>query len=637
MVRLKTKRTALLLYGVLLVLPTLVLGGLHYHQIWLDYQSELSAVPKNADDASRRLVDGIRERVEQLLQEEDKRPFHQYASLYSPADAMGNELAILPSPLVSDDKTKGVLAWFSFDLMEGYEAEVDLFYGDAAQTPASATDGSANDDLRQAATELKERNLEDGFLRRAARLGAVETTELPLVICALQRVADEHVPCLKQQMPALNQDVLSINTSQFHLRYYREAGGLPRVVATRRVISPGLDTPIEDGVPCLEPLSRGFGLVQGFFVDPYWLFEELPVTISDRVLKGSEEHLERSWPRLQAGPLPLASELPLAAREASAAELADSRSQAKGQLAHQHRTTVSLIESLGIETERGVPTDIGRIDVLINKGEIEARFHSQSLRFLSVAAMLALTLGTGLVLLLRSVGRELAQAEQTENFVAAITHELRTPLSTIRLHGEMLLEGWVGDPERQNEYYRRIVRETGRLSTLVERVLEKARLTAGNARPTAGDLNALLARLRPELEQRFEGQGEDLEFHLEEGLPEVLFTREAVWGILDNLVENARKYASANSEEPIEIRTRRLAGVVVLEVADRGPGVPAEETERVFEAFYRVGTESTRTSKGTGLGLHLVALHAQALGGRASVHAREGGGALFRISFRQAG
>ena len=89
--------------------------------------------------------------------------------------------------------------------------------------------------------------------------------------------------------------------------------------------------------------------------------------------------------------------------------------------------------------------------------------------------------------------------------------------------------------------------------------------------------------------------------------------------------------------EPILVSTRREDHTVVLEVADRGPGVPASERDRIFEAFYRMGSEATRTATGTGLGLHLVRLHAEACGARASVLSREGGGSVFQVAFRPAG
>jgi signal transduction histidine kinase len=117
----------------------------------------------------------------------------------------------------------------------------------------------------------------------------------------------------------------------------------------------------------------------------------------------------------------------------------------------------------------------------------------------------------------------------------------------------------------------------------------------------------------------------------------------AVPSILANQVENSRKYSPVKRAapdprraEPIRVRTHRAKGRVHLEVADRGPGIPEAERKRVFDAFYRVGDERTRTTAGTGLGLHLVALQARAMKAKVAALPRPGGGSIFRVSFRAA-
>jgi two-component system phosphate regulon sensor histidine kinase PhoR len=300
------------------------------------------------------------------------------------------------------------------------------------------------------------------------------------------------------------------------------------------------------------------------------------------------------------------------------------------------------VEELGFETYVPEDQEHGLMRIAVDTRDLETRFRSQSLHFLGVTAMLVLSLGTGMMLLLRSVRRDLESARRTENFVAAITHELRTPLSAIRLYGEMLEDGWVdGDPAKRAEYYRRIVRETGRLETLVERVLEKSQIAAGGARPEPGDLNRVVEGLRGALCAADEARGRhDLELSLDPDLPAVMLIPDAVRSIVTNLVENARKYApvdpSRPGAEPIRVSTRPFGRDVVLEVADRGPGIPAQERARIFEAFYRIGNETTRTARGTGLGLHLVALQSEAMGARVQVLDRPGGGTVFRVTFRGA-
>lgn len=613
MVRLKKKRTAFVLYSLLLVLPAVVLGGLHWHQIWLDYQAELDAVPEAARDAARRLAYGISENLSKLIDAESDRPFHHYSRILAIGEELDDSLSLYHSPLVRQELPQGVLAWFSYNLADPKDRRLGLFLG--SETPDSDEDLLIQEpELVEAAERLMWRNMNEGYLRRAARLGQVETVESELVTIAVNRSNQEEIECFRGHMDLINGVSIPLNYSQFHLRFYEEKDGTPRALATRRVLMDELELDVIDHAPCLERLRPGFGLVQGLFLDPYWLFAELPVLVSDQVLSGSERFQDDESPRIN----------PAAVKT-------------------EYRFPVSLVRTLGFEAA-SADTNIGDINVVIDEGEIESRFQAQMWRFFGVAAMLALTLGTGMALLVRSVNRELEQAQQTENFVAAVTHELRTPLSAIRLHAEMLLEGWVSDETKRDEYYLRIVRETGRLSTLVERVLEKARISSKLAKPEPGDLSELVGHLKPGLEQRAGGDGSDLDFKLEAELPPVMLVPEAVSSILDNLIENARKYARDGSGElngastatKIEVRTKQVEGKVVLEVADHGPGIPAEEMDHIFEAFYRVGNEGTRTSTGTGLGLHLVAIHAESMGGRATVQQRESGGALFRVSFRAA-
>jgi signal transduction histidine kinase len=214
--------------------------------------------------------------------------------------------------------------------------------------------------------------------------------------------------------------------------------------------------------------------------------------------------------------------------------------------------------------------------------------------------MLIVSLAFGLISLWRSVTQQIEQVQRMENFVAAVTHELRTPLSAIRLHGEMLLDGWATSGDQQQEYYRRIVRETGRLSSLVERVLEKSRLSSGQTQAVPGDLNHEIRRLQPSLELgalKTDGdengapvepatadEPRDLVFYLEDDLPPVFLTSEAIATLVANLVENARKYA------PVDRRSAR--GATAARWCSRSPiAAPASPRTR--------RTRSSRRSTGS--------------------------------------
>jgi signal transduction histidine kinase len=608
LVQLRTQRTALALYGVLLVLPTLVLGGLQWNQIVQDKIDELAAVPREADDAARRLRDTVQQRLRVLIEFEEQRPFQHYGQFWYPptADATGEPQPAQPlaTPLDAVQRPTGLASWFVFDLAEARrdrEPRIDQFWGDGRDEELSDAGGA------EAATRaLIAANLEDDWLRRAIRLGDYDRRHFPLRDVAANRARPEDQECFVAQ-DELMRDPVELLTSRVHVQVFRGPEGELRVAATRRIIMDP-DERLRGLNPCLDRLAGGVGLMQGFYIDPAWLFGELPRSVAANVLDASQRYV---------GP--------------------DEDCCDDGAAVHAE---VPLFDALGLEVRESVPDDLATVRIAVDTAGIEARFRARVWRFLGVAAMLAISLSTGMVLLLRSVAADLRQAQRTENFVASVTHELRTPLASIKLHGEMLLDGWASGPEKQQEYYRRIVRETERLSTMVERVLEKARLSAGAARAHPGDLNRLIDALRQQLVDAGEEGLGDLEFDLGPDLPQVMLTPEAVTSILVNLLENARKYAPFDparaGSEPIRVVTRAADGGVRLLVLDRGPGIPAAERGRVFEAFYRLGNEATRTSRGTGLGLHLVKLQADSIGARVRVEGRPGGGAAFRVDFQAA-
>ena len=198
------------------------------------------------------------------------------------------------------------------------------------------------------------------------------------------------------------------------------------------------------------------------------------------------------------------------------------------------------------------------MQVVVSTARMQDHFRGQMLRFFGVAAMLSCSLGTGLWLLLASVRRDLEHARRTENFVSAVTHELRTPVAAIRLYAEMLRDGWVSDVEKQNEYHERIVSETQRLETMVERVLEKGRLVPGREKTRDGDLSESVAALCAE----FESTGaRDLVWELEDGLPHVRLDDEALHSIVTDWCEQVLVIATA------------LTAVCALPVVDVGQSV----------------------------------------------------------------
>ena len=648
----KTNRSPLVLYALLLVLPTAILGGLHWRELRRDHDARMAGVPRELEDAARRLSSAIEERVGMLFLSENHRPFYHYRKQYFPKSGDPLAPALVSSPLGQELAPEGLLSWFAYDFDEGPMTGVSTVPGSITRR----ADGEALEaELDAALRRMIVADWQDSPSRREARKNDLAPLgySLPMVAynhCGADGGTDqvEEVRAAFAAHPELANVQVTVDMFALHLRLFRESDGTPRVIAMRHVVIEPVTRLTDEPQGCLAAYGRGVEIVQGFAIDPEWLFRTLPRVEAENVLHqtmwlvlpdddegGPEPGLAHSGAVSVASP-----GVPAEAAASRAPEPIDAETPPAGVA---YSSPIRLVTRLDLElSSDSARTDYGTLRVAVSTRELEAAFWRQSWRFFGVAAMLALSLGTGMVLLMRSVHRDLEQARRTENFVAAVTHELRTPLTAIRLYGEMLHDGWVGADDKRREYYTRILRETGRLETLVERVLAKSRLTSNPIRTRPADLNQCVELALPGILEQAEGNREDLAFAPDESLPLVELNADAVRSILTNLVENARKYAPASppavdrergTDSRILVRTRVVGGQPVLEVCDRGPGIPEEERQRIFDAFYRIGTEATRTARGTGLGLHLVAIQAEAMGGTVEVHERLGGGTTFRVSF----
>jgi signal transduction histidine kinase len=230
----------------------------------------------------------------------------------------------------------------------------------------------------------------------------------------------------------------------------------------------------------------------------------------------------------------------------------------------------------------------------------------------------------------RTVRHELGLARLQRNFLLAASHELRTPIAGLKLHLQTLHRRPLDEAQR-SMLLNSALGDVERLGTLSEKILLATRLE--ELRPhmerEAVDLTELITTL---VDQARSGYGREHAI-LIDGPPAIVLEsdREALRTILGNLLENACKYAPAGSTVHIVVRQRQ--GAVDVEVCDEGPGVPAQDRERIFERFYRGGNEETRQAKGTGLGLYIVKRLAEELGATVTVRPRLPRGAIFAVAF----
>jgi signal transduction histidine kinase len=255
----------------------------------------------------------------------------------------------------------------------------------------------------------------------------------------------------------------------------------------------------------------------------------------------------------------------------------------------------------------------------------------QVMLFMGAFGVLLVVIVAGLVVTYRLVRRETEMARLKSDFVANVSHDLKTPLSVIRMFGETLELGRVRDEATRGEYYRVITRESERLSRLIDNVLDFSRIEGGRRRyertPTA--IEPLVRDVLEAFAHPFSQRGFKVEVDVAPGLPEVELDADAVSQALANLVDNAIKYSPDGTSLRVEAAARD--GALTLAVVDEGIGIPREEQRRIFEKFYRVGRSETQGRRGSGVGLALVRHVAEAHGGRVTVESRPGAGSRFTL------
>jgi signal transduction histidine kinase len=248
-----------------------------------------------------------------------------------------------------------------------------------------------------------------------------------------------------------------------------------------------------------------------------------------------------------------------------------------------------------------------------------------------LVALLLVAIAAGSWLIAADLRRQLALSRQKTDFVSNVSHELKTPLTSIRMFSELLAEGRVSEEGRRREYLGIIGAETARLTRLINNVLDFARLERGEKKYAfaACDFRMLVRETIESYRPQLESAGFKVSCELPGTPMELKCDRDALAQVLLNLISNAEKYSSGQKE--IHVRLSAASRVAELEVMDRGIGVPAGCEERIFEQFFRAHDSLSSGIQGSGLGLTLARQIVRAHGGEISYHPRDGGGSSFRV------
>ncbi|MFZ9386424.1 MAG: sensor histidine kinase [Chitinophagaceae bacterium] len=263
-------------------------------------------------------------------------------------------------------------------------------------------------------------------------------------------------------------------------------------------------------------------------------------------------------------------------------------------------------------------------------GRIEAETSRNTGKYLGEGVAFLILILVGAAFVYRTIRRQIIVQQQQQNFMMAVTHELKTPISVARLNLETLQKYHL-DPEKQKKLIRNTLDETTRLNFLTNNILIASQLEGGRYHSSKEelDLSDLLKNSLQDFRNRFPDRTfpESIEPDAEiKGDPLLLQI------LISNLVENAVKYSP--KETPVSALLRKTNNGIELQILDEGPGIPEEERKKIFNRFYRIGNEATRTRQGTGLGLYLCRIIARDHNADISVTNNESRGSNFAVHFK---
>jgi signal transduction histidine kinase len=251
---------------------------------------------------------------------------------------------------------------------------------------------------------------------------------------------------------------------------------------------------------------------------------------------------------------------------------------------------------------------------------------------LSLWIVMTLSLIVAVTLMLRTASREMKLTQMKADFVSNVSHELRTPLASIRVMAELLNLGRVNQPDRVREYGAYIESEGRRLTNVINNILDFSRIESGRKlfQFEPCNLNELVNETLDAFAVHLKQNGFTLSYDPpQNALPQIILDPDAIALALTNLLDNAIKYSGDVKE--IKVSVTQSVRFVAVSVSDRGIGIAADEQEKIFEKFYRIGAGLVHDVKGSGLGLSLVKHIVIAHHGRITVRSKPGEGSAFTI------
>ncbi len=286
--------------------------------------------------------------------------------------------------------------------------------------------------------------------------------------------------------------------------------------------------------------------------------------------------------------------------------------------------------STGFVLSRSFPRPFSFLTARISCNEIPGSSGRRTLNIMLFVVAAIILMGTFAIY--KSTQAVVDLSERRSGFVSSVTHELKTPLSNIRMYIEMLEQGIASSPEREQEYYRILGSESSRLSRLINNVLEFSKLEKKqlslNMQP--GTFEEVIKEFTDILNEKLKLEGFSLKIEKEDLKP-FKYDREAMIQILINLVENSIKFGKTSDKKRITLSIKNEKKYVKISISDTGPGIPAHALKKIFDDFYRVDNSLTRKTGGTGIGLALVKNFVVEMGGSVSASNNNGPGCTITL------
>jgi len=248
-----------------------------------------------------------------------------------------------------------------------------------------------------------------------------------------------------------------------------------------------------------------------------------------------------------------------------------------------------------------------------------------------VVLLIILTFGAALIM--RTVSHEMGVIKMKSDFVSSVSHEFKTPLTSMRTLIERIQQGKVKDKAKMDQYISVIAQDTDKLTRLVGNILDFSKMEEGKREFdfVETDVAQLVSYQVQEFQKNELRKDFSIQIFIQKDIPKLAVDRESFSQALTNLLDNAVKFSPGEKE--IHVHLRADEENAILEVKDRGIGIPADELDKIFEKFYQGKNAFRQTVKGAGLGLTLVKHTVEAHGGRVSVKSRVGEGSTFSLVF----